>query len=160
MIQEKLICHASGDFSKPFILGFYLYHVVQDKENQRGMAKYLLLCCISKCKFFCHIIYMYFPAGDTFSPSGDLQSFENEWVEVEIKAPKGWCEPTSPATFSTISSPISIPNCDTVDESNVLSFLKDDLDLADTRDDKEWRGNFKYIILYFNYPILCSIPFN
>lgn len=31
MIQEKLICHASGDFSKPFILGFYLYCIVQDK---------------------------------------------------------------------------------------------------------------------------------
>lgn len=39
MIQDKLICHASGDFSKPFILGFYLYHIVQDKENQRGKMK-------------------------------------------------------------------------------------------------------------------------
>lgn len=39
MIQDKLICHASGDFSKPFILGFYLYHIVQDKENQRGRQK-------------------------------------------------------------------------------------------------------------------------
>ncbi|XP_076241100.1 GATOR complex protein Iml1 isoform X2 [Calliopsis andreniformis] len=113
MIQEKLICHASGDFSKPFILGFYLYHVVQDKENQK--------------------------AADYFSPSGDLQSFENEWVEVEIKAPKGWCEPTSPTAFSTMSSPITIPNCDTVDESNVPPFLKDDLDLADLGDDKDWR---------------------
>ena len=113
MIQDKLICHASGDFSKPFILGFYLYHVVQDKENQR--------------------------AADYFSPSGDLQSFENEWVEVEIKAPKGWCEPTSPVTCPTISSPITIPNCDAVDESNVPSFLKDDLDLMDPGDDKDWQ---------------------
>ncbi|XP_076679614.1 GATOR complex protein Iml1 isoform X5 [Andrena cerasifolii] len=113
MIQDKIICHASGDFSKPFILGFYLYHVVQDKENQR--------------------------AADYFSPSGDLQSFENEWVEVEIKAPKGWCEPTSPVTCPTISSPITIPNCDTVDESNVPSFLKDDLDLMDPGDDKDWQ---------------------
>lgn len=36
MIDEKLICHASGDFSQPFVLGFYLYHIVQDKENQKG----------------------------------------------------------------------------------------------------------------------------
>ncbi|KZC10817.1 DEP domain-containing protein 5 [Dufourea novaeangliae] len=114
MIQEKLICHASGDFSKPFILGFYLYHVVHDKENQR--------------------------ATDYFSPTGDLQSFENEWVEVEITAPKGWCEPTSPGTFPTMSSPITIPSCDTVDESNVPSFLKDDLDLIDSIDDKERRA--------------------
>lgn len=36
MIQEKLISHASGDFSKPFVLGFYLYHIVQDKDSQKG----------------------------------------------------------------------------------------------------------------------------
>lgn len=36
MIQEKLISHASGDFSKSFILGFYLYHIVQDKDSQKG----------------------------------------------------------------------------------------------------------------------------
>ncbi|XP_076643268.1 GATOR complex protein Iml1 isoform X7 [Halictus rubicundus] len=114
MIQDKLICHASGDFSKPFILGFYLYHVVQDKENQR--------------------------ATDYFSPTGDLQSFENEWVEVEIKPPKSWCEPTSVATFPTISSPINIPSCDTVDESNVPPFLKDDLDLIDCVQDTAWRA--------------------
>lgn len=36
MIAEKLLCHASGDFSKPFILGFYLYYIVQDKDGQRG----------------------------------------------------------------------------------------------------------------------------
>ncbi|XP_076220694.1 GATOR complex protein Iml1 isoform X2 [Nomia melanderi] len=114
MIQDKLICHASGDFSKPFILGFYLYHVVQDKENQR--------------------------ATDCFSPTGDLQSFENEWVEVEIKAPKSWCEPTSIGAFPTMSSPINIPCCDTVDESNVPSFLKDDLDLIDYTHDPEWRA--------------------
>lgn len=36
MINEKLICHASGDFTKPFILGFYLYRVVQEKESQKG----------------------------------------------------------------------------------------------------------------------------
>lgn len=45
MIQDKLICHASGDFSKPFILGFYLYHIVQDKENQRGKGNYCILIC-------------------------------------------------------------------------------------------------------------------
>ncbi|XP_043506700.1 GATOR complex protein Iml1 isoform X3 [Frieseomelitta varia] len=109
MIQDKLICHASGDFSKPFILGFYLYHIVQDKENQR--------------------------AGDYFSPLGDLQSFENEWVEVEIKTPKGWCEPSLPGSLS----PMTISSCDTVDESNVAPFLKDDLDISDIVNDREWQ---------------------
>ncbi|XP_028048788.1 GATOR complex protein Iml1 [Monomorium pharaonis] len=100
MIQDKLICHASGDFSKPFVLGFYLYHIVQDKENQK--------------------------AADYSAPLGNLQSFENEWVEVEMKSPKGWCEPTS---STTVSTPITIPTCDTIDESNVPPFLKDDIDI-------------------------------
>lgn len=38
MIQDKLICHASGDFSQLFVLGFYLYHIVQDKETQKGKS--------------------------------------------------------------------------------------------------------------------------
>ncbi|XP_014598168.1 PREDICTED: DEP domain-containing protein 5 isoform X2 [Polistes canadensis] len=128
MIQETLICHASGDFSKPFILGFYLYHIVQDKENQK--------------------------AADYSPPLGDLQSFENEWVEVEMKAPKGWCEPTTTTattttstttsttttTLPTMSSPISIPNYDTVDESNVPLFLRDDLDLTSFLEEKELNG--------------------
>lgn len=29
--KEQLICHASGDFSKKFIYGFYLYYIVPDK---------------------------------------------------------------------------------------------------------------------------------
>ncbi|XP_011699587.1 PREDICTED: DEP domain-containing protein 5 isoform X2 [Wasmannia auropunctata] len=108
MIQDKLICHASGDFSQPFVLGFYLYHIVQDKENQK--------------------------AADYSAPLGNLQSFENEWVEVEMRPPKGWCEPTSSTTVSTFT----IPNCDAIDESNVPSFLRDDIDLTESIDDRNW----------------------
>lgn len=39
MITDRLICHASGDFSKPFILGFYLYYIVQDKDGQKGNTR-------------------------------------------------------------------------------------------------------------------------
>ncbi|KYQ52041.1 DEP domain-containing protein 5 [Trachymyrmex zeteki] len=109
MIQDKLICHASGDFLQPFILGFYLYHIVQDKENQK--------------------------AADYSAPLGNLQSFENEWVEIEMRPPKGWCEPTSSTTVSTVST---IPSCDTIDESNVPSFLRDDIDLTESMDDRNW----------------------
>lgn len=28
-LRERLICHASGDFQKTFVFGFYLYHMVQ-----------------------------------------------------------------------------------------------------------------------------------
>lgn len=55
--REKLICHASGDWEKPIIPGFYLYYVVtQDKKSKE-----------------------YSP------PLGDLRAFENEWMEVEIQ---------------------------------------------------------------------------
>ncbi|XP_014474176.1 PREDICTED: DEP domain-containing protein 5 isoform X5 [Dinoponera quadriceps] len=104
MIQDKLICHASGDFSKPFVLGFYLYHIVHDKENQKAV--------------------------DYSAPLGDLESFENEWVEVEMRPPKGWCEPT------TMSSPVT--SCDAIDESNVPPFLRDNIDLMESMDDKSW----------------------
>ncbi|EFN87095.1 DEP domain-containing protein 5 [Harpegnathos saltator] len=110
MIQDKLICHASGDFSKPFVLGFYLYHIVHDKENQK----------------------------DYSAPLGDLESFENEWVEVEMRPPKGWCEPASPTTLPTMSSPITISSCDAIDESNVPPFLRDNIDLTESMDDKSW----------------------
>ncbi|XP_070149933.1 GATOR complex protein Iml1 isoform X6 [Polyergus mexicanus] len=109
MIQDKLICHASGDFSQPFVLGFYLYHIVQDKENQK--------------------------AADYSAPLGDLQGFENEWVEVEMRPPKGWCESTS-STISTMSSPIIISNCDAIDESDVPPFLRDDINFAESLDDR------------------------
>ncbi|XP_054266200.1 GATOR complex protein Iml1 isoform X3 [Macrosteles quadrilineatus] len=57
--KEKLICHASGDFSRPFIVGFHLYHIVN-----------------------------YDPNKDEPKPLRDLQSFENEWLEVEVKPPQ------------------------------------------------------------------------
>ncbi|XP_023248149.1 GATOR complex protein DEPDC5 [Copidosoma floridanum] len=118
MIADKLICHASGDFSKPFILGYYLYHIVQDKDGQK--------------------------APDYSSPLGDTQSFENEWVEVEMRAPKGWCEPQSNSSSSSIlssaSQPISIPSCDSKDESDVPVFLRKNLDTVEVSDERDWMG--------------------
>lgn len=56
MRKEKMICHASGDYSKPVIPGFYLYFItVQDRES-----------------------------ADYRPPLCDLEAFENEWMEVEI----------------------------------------------------------------------------
>jgi DEP domain-containing protein 5 len=60
-----MILHASGDFSKRIIVGFYLYYIVhQDKESRE-----------------------YVP------PLGDLEAFENEWMEVEIRDPEAMIEP-------------------------------------------------------------------
>uniref|UniRef100_A0A1B6F1V2 DEP domain-containing protein n=1 Tax=Cuerna arida TaxID=1464854 RepID=A0A1B6F1V2_9HEMI len=56
--QQKLISHASGDAKRPFIVGFHLYHIVN-----------------------------YDPNKDEPKPLKDLQSFESEWLEVEMKPP-------------------------------------------------------------------------
>ena len=74
-------------------------------------------------------------APDYSPPLGDLQSFENEWVEIETRAPKGWCERTAPTILSNISSPIAIPSCDTVDESHVPIFLRDEIEIPDNEGD-------------------------
>lgn len=37
MRKEKMICHASGDFNKPVIPGFYLYYIAQQDKNAKGI---------------------------------------------------------------------------------------------------------------------------
>ncbi|XP_074113588.1 GATOR complex protein Iml1 isoform X5 [Cotesia typhae] len=111
MITDRLICHASGDFSKPFVLGFYLYHIVQDKDTHKG--------------------------SDPL-PLGDLQSFENEWVEVEMEAPKGWCQ-SSGLSFPSVTSPIPISSCEPIDESNIPAFLRDDIEVSEILSSKDLR---------------------
>ncbi|KAM7355219.1 GATOR complex protein Iml1 isoform 2-T2 [Cochliomyia hominivorax] len=56
MRKEKLICHASGDFNKPVIPGFYLYFIAQQDKN----------------------------AKEYIRPLNDLSAFENEWMEIEL----------------------------------------------------------------------------
>ncbi|XP_055607436.1 GATOR complex protein Iml1 isoform X1 [Uranotaenia lowii] len=60
MRKARMICHASGEFSKPVVAGFYLYYIMmQDKESRE-----------------------YTP------PLGDLEAFENEWMEVAMQLPE------------------------------------------------------------------------
>uniref|UniRef100_A0ABK9MU85 DEP domain-containing protein n=1 Tax=Glossina morsitans morsitans TaxID=37546 RepID=A0ABK9MU85_GLOMM len=57
MRKEKLICHASGDWNKPVIPGFYLYYIAQQDKNSK----------------------------DYIRPLNDLTAFENEWMEIEVQ---------------------------------------------------------------------------
>lgn len=56
-----------------------------------------------------------------------------------MKAPEGWCEPSATTTGTSVSIPISIPSSESIDESNIPSFLRDELEVADTSE-KDWRG--------------------
>ncbi|XP_036220149.1 GATOR complex protein Iml1 isoform X2 [Bactrocera oleae] len=57
MRKEKMICHASGDWDKQIIPGFYLYFIVQQEKTVKEVPKPLL----------------------------DLSAFENEWMEIELQ---------------------------------------------------------------------------
>ena len=46
MLKEKLICHASGDFNHPFIVGFYLYHIVHNEKDPKGKSLIVLIFLI------------------------------------------------------------------------------------------------------------------
>jgi hypothetical protein len=74
-----------------------------------------------------------------------------------MRAPKGWCEPqsnfNSASLLSNISHPILIPSCDTIDESDVPIFLRNDLDLSDVTDERDWTGTVRdvYLTLSLSY---------
>lgn len=52
-----MICHASGDFTKPILQGYYLYYIVIHDKKSKEYHK----------------------------PAYDSDTFENEWMEVELK---------------------------------------------------------------------------
>ena len=88
MRQKKLICHASGDVTVPIISGFHLYYIVtQDPETP-----------------------------DYRKPLGDLEAFENEWMEVEI-----------PLNFIINSLNSQTPTVKTPSENDIPSFLKENV---------------------------------
>ncbi|XP_062137286.1 GATOR complex protein Iml1 isoform X2 [Drosophila sulfurigaster albostrigata] len=57
MRKEHMICHASGDWSKPIIAGFVFYYVVQQDKNAKDYAP----------------------------PLNDYSAFVNEWLEIEFQ---------------------------------------------------------------------------
>lgn len=52
-----MICHASGEIKKPIVPGYFLYYIVLQDKKSKDYAK----------------------------PLGDLEAFENEWMEIEMK---------------------------------------------------------------------------
>lgn len=87
MHREKLICHASGDITKPFTQGFFLYYIVHQGKSD-----------------------------DRFQMFSDVMTFQNDWMEVEVKEPLYW---------TTLSSPNVINNNDP--EDGVPHFLRDQI---------------------------------
>ncbi|CAG9783619.1 unnamed protein product [Diatraea saccharalis] len=98
LLQEKMICHASGDTTKRFVVGYYMYHILPQKKDKE--------------------------LTDYVKPLGDLQSFENEWMEVEVLGPRSpllTAETTSGAIDISGSSPQT-------DDTGVPAFLCHNID--------------------------------
>lgn len=52
-----------------------------------------------------------------------MQSFENEWLEVEVRSPLNWGRSSSPGA-------VNVPNAYRNREVGVPHFLCDDIDMA------------------------------
>ncbi|GBP54568.1 GATOR complex protein DEPDC5 [Eumeta japonica] len=99
LLQDKLICHASGDTTKRFVVGYYMYHMLPSRKDKE--------------------------LPDYVKPLGDLQSFENEWMEVEVLGPRSPLLPADQAEggiMISTGSPLT-------DETGVPAFLCDNIDL-------------------------------
>ncbi|XP_032513466.1 GATOR complex protein Iml1 isoform X2 [Danaus plexippus] len=98
LLQEKMICHASGDTLKRYVVGYYMYHILPQKKDKE--------------------------LSDYVKPLGDLQSFENEWMEVEVLGPRSPLQ-----TTETSSRAIDISGTSPVtDDSGMPAFLCDNID--------------------------------
>ncbi|KAL4714117.1 hypothetical protein ACJJTC_008471 [Scirpophaga incertulas] len=98
LLQEKMICHASGDTTKRYVVGYYMYHILPQKKDKE--------------------------LNDYVKPLGDLQSFENEWMEVEVLSPRS---PLLTTEQTTGAIDISGSSCVT-EETGVPAFLCDNID--------------------------------
>jgi hypothetical protein len=71
--------------------------------------------------------------GEFLQPLGDLHSFENEWLEVEVKHPTGWKQsmPTSPSSEFPFSPKIT---------PKFLCSVLEEMCQEAGEGDREWRG--------------------
>nr|XP_022917865.1 GATOR complex protein DEPDC5 isoform X2 [Onthophagus taurus] len=97
--RERFICHASGEPTKPFLYGFYLYLIQQTGKSS-------------------------IDERDGDSPCYDIQSFENEWMEVEVKPALNW-------GLSDVTNALNIPSAPlNNDNEGIPHFLMDDVDVG------------------------------
>jgi hypothetical protein len=87
---EGWIRHASGDIKKPILFGFFLFYIIEKDDK------------------------------DVFQPNGDLQTFENEWLEVEIKLALNW-------GLSTVPTALDLPHSYCDRKYGVPHFLCEDI---------------------------------
>ncbi|KAI4460798.1 dep domain containing protein 5 [Holotrichia oblita] len=125
MQRDKLICHASGDITKPFVQGFFLYYIVYQNDKER------------------------------IQQSCDLTAFQNDWMEVEVKEPLNCSTSNSPSlpTNANTDPEDGVPHFlrdeinpySQVDEFSESTFRRMlfDIDSTNKSDRVEW-GHVRY----------------
>lgn len=126
--KNKMIRHASGDSSKAFIYGFYLFYII---PTEKGIFSTFALD--SNCLYS-------FVDEKEFQPSGDIQIFENEWMEVEVKPTLNWGLPIPTNT-------LQVPNSFSEIEHGVPHFLCEEVDANYSDYDQEG----KFCVYFHNY---------
>lgn len=125
--KNQMIRHASGDSNKPFIYGFYLFYIISAEKG---------IVYLNHCQIIFFILGNIFVEDEKeFQPSGDIQVFENEWMEVEVKPPLNWGLPTSTGS-------LQVPNSFSDIEHGVPHFLCDEIDA--NYSDCDLDGKFQY----------------
>lgn len=69
-------------------------------------------------------VFFFVDATDYLQPLGDLQSFENEWLEVEVRPPR------IPVEEQTSPKSLTVPNTVTDREKSVPLFLRDTINIG------------------------------
>lgn len=72
---------------------------------------------------------------DNILPLGDIQSFENEWMEVEIRHPLNWGSATSPTA-------LNVPNTNNDRDQGVPHFLCENIDALYLQGDYDFDCNY------------------
>ena len=83
----------------------------------------------------------------------DIQSFENEWVEIAITPPKGWCE-SSKSIASSSATADNVMNSNAVNDSNVPLFLQPNLSASD-QSNKKGKTLFLFESWALYEPAIC-----
>lgn len=95
------------------------------------LNNFILICYLTR--FFHDTDGLSFTDGEYLQPLGDLQGFENEWLEVEVKHPTGWRQSVPPSPSSeTPSSPNVTPK--------FLCTVVEEMCQEAGENDREWAG--------------------
>ncbi|XP_017842450.2 LOW QUALITY PROTEIN: GATOR complex protein Iml1 [Drosophila busckii] len=118
MRKERMICHASGDWSQPVVAGFVFYYVVQQDKKAKDYAP----------------------------PLNDYSAFVNEWLEIEFQGTSFlWYDEPAPSQVPNFLREVPAPQSWTEYCRNKRAYRDShlEIDVNQKSDRMEW-GHVKH----------------